>query len=138
MIHRLLAAGLFALLPAGQTAAAMGDNYFPANPFDARFCAGLHTQFRSENAARLACTTDTTAIVVEYYDYWPEAIGQSLALATQTGLTPGIVLVCRNDHAHCEIAAKAVESAFARMKAPVDLWDCGLLDASLSDCDKLE
>lgn len=137
-MHRLLTTGVLALLAAGPAIAAAGDNYFPANPFDARFCAGLETHLRSENATRLGCTDATTAIVVEYYDYWPEAIGQSLALASQTGLSPGIVLVCRNDHAHCEIAARAVESAFAQMKAPVSLWDCGIMDAALSECDKLE
>ena len=135
--HRTLLAVLATVVPMGASAAA-GDNYFPSNAYDQRFCAGLSQQFRSENAARIDCTSATNAIVVEYFDYWPEAIGQSLALAARTGLTPGIVLVCRNDHQHCANAASAVEATFARLAAPVTLWDCSLTDAALSDCDKLE
>lgn len=135
--HRALLAALAAILPLGGARAA-GDNYFPPNPYDQRFCAGLAQQFRSENAARIGCTSATTAIVVEYFDYWPEAVGQSLALAARTGLAPGIVLVCRNDHRHCENAAAAVVQAFAHSATPLTLWDCSLTDASLSDCDKLQ
>lgn len=135
--HRTLLAALATILPLGGALAA-GDNYFPPNPYDQRFCAGLTQQFRSENAARIDCTSATTAIVVEYFDYWPEAVGQSLALAAQTGLEPGIVLVCRNDHQHCENAASAVEKAFARVATPLTLWDCSITDAALSDCNKLE
>ena len=137
MMHRLLAASLLALLPLGGAIAA-GDNYFPKNPFDARFCAGLATTFRSENAARIECTSPTNAIVVEYFDYWPEAIGQSLAFATRTGLKPGIVLVCRNDHQHCANAASEVEAIFARLETPLTLWDCSITAASLDECIKLE
>lgn len=136
--YRTSLAALLSLLPLSAAIAAGGDNYFPRNIFDARFCAGLKTEFRSQNASRLDCVSDTTAIVVEYYDYWPEAIGQSLALAAQTGLKPGIVLVCRNDHAHCSIAAAEVEKAFEQIKAPLTLWDCSITDATLKDCDKLE
>lgn len=136
-MHRLITAALVVLL--GCTAAqAEGDGYFRKNPFDAQFCAGLTTTFRSENAARLNCTNATTAIVVEYADYWPEAIGQSLALAMQTGLQPGIVLVCRNDRQHCDAALAAVESAFSRLKAPFSLWDCRMADASLEACKERE
>jgi hypothetical protein len=138
MVKRLLIGLLITAMSLGGAAAAASDNYFPRNLYDARFCAGLKTEFRSENASRLDCTSATNAIVVEYFDYWPEAIGQSLALATKTGLKPGIVLVCRNDHQHCTNAASAVEATFARMNTPLTLWDCGLTDTSLAECNKLE
>ena len=137
MLHRLLAVTVMVLTSLGGAAAA-GDNYFPKNPYDMRFCAGLATSFRSENAARLECTSATNAIIVEYSDYWPEAIGQSLAFAAQTGLEPGIVLVCRNDHQHCANAAAEVEATFARFTSPLSLWDCGITASSLADCIKLE
>jgi hypothetical protein len=138
MINRLLFVGLLALAPMGESVAAAGDQYFPANPFDLRFCAGLDIEFRTGNGTRYECKTSTTAIVVEYHDYWREAIGQSLAFAAETGLTPGIVLVCRNDLGHCINAAKGVEAAFAKLKSPVALWDCNITDTRLSDCDRLE
>src|SRR5262245_12213808 len=123
MNNRLLAAGLVALMPWGAAAFA-GDHYFPQNPYDVRFCAGLKSEYRPGNASRLECTSATNAIVVEYHDYWPEAVGQSLAFASLTGLAPGIVLVCRNDHSHCANAAAAVEKVFADVKSPLALWDC--------------
>ena len=91
---------------------------------------------RETNGARLQCTDATTAIVVEYYDYWPEAVGQALAFAARTGLTPGIVLVCRSADAHCAIAAHAVEAALAPSAAPFRLWTCRLTDPTLAACSK--
>ena len=136
-LRQLSLIAVVGLLQIGSAQAA-GDGYFPANHYDLRFCAGLKTEFRSENATRIDCTSKANAIVVEYFDYWPEAIGQSLALAAKTGLEPGIVLVCRNDHEHCANAANAVEATFARIKSPLTLWDCGLTDTSLGDCHKAD
>src|SRR5690242_20124372 len=126
MMHvlRLLACALI-LLPAG---IANADNYFPANPYEARFCAGLDRDFRPENASRVDCLSKTNAIVVEYYDYWREAIGQSLALATERGLKPGIVLICRNDEQHCIKASGSVEATFSHFAVPLTLWECLLID----------
>lgn len=137
MTNGLLAVGLLALLPWGGNASA-GDHYFPKNPYDARFCAGLKTEFRPGNASRLDCTSAANAIVVEYNDYWTEAIGQALAFASATGLAPGIVLVCRNDHGHCDNAAAAVARVFVGVKSPLALWDCSITSATLRDCKKLQ
>ena len=122
----------FAVSPA----AAADNGYFPRNPYDTRFCAGLETAFRTGNGTRLDCTSKTTAIVVEYFDYWPQAIGQALALATETGRQPGIVLVCRNDRQHCASAGHDVESVFGRLRTPLTLWPCAMTDAWLGECYK--
>ena len=137
-LRHLTLVGLLVSAFAVSPADAADNGYFPRNPYDTRFCAGLETAFRTGNGTRLDCTSKTTAIVVEYFDYWPEAIGQALALATKTGLQPGIVLVCRNDRQHCDAAAHDVESVFAGLKAPLTLWTCALTDAALGDCHRAD
>ncbi|HWA20345.1 MAG TPA: hypothetical protein VG757_15270 [Devosia sp.] len=137
MLHvtRLLAAILLVLLPMGIAGA---DNYFPTNPYQARFCAGLETHFRPENAWRVDCVSSTNAIVVEYQDYWREAVGQALVLATERGLKPGIVLVCRNDEGHCIKASERIEATFAHFAVPLTLWECMVISPALGDCVRRE
>jgi hypothetical protein len=137
MLHitRLLAIALLIFLPAG---AANADNYFTPNPHQARFCAGLETHFRPENASRIDCVSATNAIVVEYQDYWREAVGQALVLATERGLKPGIVLVCRNDEGHCINAAAHIEATFEHFAVPLTLWECMLISPALRDCTRRE
>ncbi len=134
MLTRLIACALL-LVSAG---IARADNYFPANPYQARFCAGLHAEFRPENASRVDCLSPTTAIVVEYQDYWREAVGQALVLATESGLKPGIVIVCRNDEGHCINAAAGIQATLAHFAIPLTLWECLTIDRSLGDCDRRE
>jgi hypothetical protein len=125
---------VFAALLLAAAPAVAADGYFPANRTEARFCAGLERDYRPGNAARLACESPTDAIVVEYQDYWREAIGQALSLAAETDRRPGIVLVCRNDEQHCMAASTGVRAPFSRYAVPLTLWDCGLMDQALGDC----
>jgi hypothetical protein len=121
----------------GGPAAALDPGYFPRNAYQERFCAGLDAHYRATNAARIDCTDGTHAIVVEYQDFWPEAVGTAMAFATATGLEPAIVMVCRNDGQHCANAAAGIEATFARFALPLTLWQCRPIDASLEDCDRL-
>lgn len=111
--------------------------YFRSNPYQARFCQGLEPAYRATNAARVDCTDGTHAIVVDYQDFWPEAVGTAMAFATATGLEPAIVMVCRNDGQHCINAAAEIEATFAHFAVPLTLWQCLPIDASLADCDRL-
>jgi hypothetical protein len=132
----LAIAGFWAIFCGG--AVAGDDGYFPANAYQARFCAGLTQEMRQENASRVDCTSSTHAMIIEFQDYWREAIGQAIAFAAETGLRPGIVLVCRNDEQHCMNAAARIEIAFGHFAVPLTLWSCSIMSSSLAACPKVE
>ena len=57
---------------------------------------GGRTEVTMPDGTRCDILTDTIAYEVDFADKWAEALGQSLNYASQTGKTPGIILVLKD------------------------------------------
>lgn len=107
---------------------------FPERYYQEGFCAGMDVKIRLGEQQRADCLTGTQAIEVEWHDYWKAAIGEALAHGTETGLTPGIILVCREDQALCLDASQSARNVLSHYHIRATLWDCWPVDATLADC----
>lgn len=95
--------------------------------------AGYRTEVSMPNGTRADCVSETHAIEVEFAHKWAEALGQSLNYAAETGLAPGIILICkRGTEARCLTWALRLEQTIARWRLPVTVWRC---DAD-GDCER--
>ncbi len=106
----------------------------PERFYQQRFCAGMDSKIRLGEQLRADCLTKTQAIEVEWADYWKAAIAESLAHSAETGLAPGIILVCREDQALCLAASQAARDTLQHHLLHATLWDCLPIDLTLADC----
>jgi len=81
----------------------------PENYYQAKWCHKMHGQQEVvlPDKTRADCLTDTHAIEVNFANMWPEAIGQSLWCAMQTGMKVGIVLIVERPKDNCLTSAKS-------------------------------
>ncbi|MHB1104102.1 MAG: hypothetical protein ACYC0C_15280 [Devosia sp.] len=106
----------------------------PERFYQERFCAGLDTEIRVGQQRRADCISQTHAIEVVWHDEWKEGIGRALAYSAETGLLPGIVVVCRSDQAYCLKTSLLVRQTMTYHRIGGTLWDCLPINRRLSDC----
>ena len=106
----------------------------PERFYQERFCAGLDTEIRLGQQRRADCTSQTHAIEVVWHDEWKEGLGRALAYSAETGLLPGIVVVCRSDQAYCLETSLLVRQMLSYHHVRATLWDCLPIDDGLGDC----
>lgn len=99
-----------------------------------RLCQGLRLDAYIGQQRRPDCVSETHVIEIVFHDKWREGIGRALAYSADTALTPGVVLVCRSDQAHCLASSLFVRRTLAHHKLNATLWDCLPIHLSLSDC----
>ncbi len=102
--------------------------------YQARFCAHMQREVRLGPQRRADCMTSTLVIEVDWADKWKEGIGQSLAYAAETGLVPGIILVCRQSRARCLASSLFTRQTLGRFGISAVIWECLPADKGLQDC----
>lgn len=103
--------------------------------FQELLCKGMLLERTLKSGARADCISGSHAIEVEFTHKWAEAIGQSLHYAAETGLKPGIILVCREaDESHCLRDTYRAETTIERWKLPIKVWRCGQEMQTLAEC----
>ncbi|HHS82127.1 MAG TPA: hypothetical protein ENJ68_01275 [Devosia sp.] len=102
--------------------------------YQARFCAHMQREVRLGPQRRADCMTSTLVIEVDWADKWKEGIGQSLAYAAETGLVPGIILVCRQSKARCLASSLFTRQTLSRFGISAVIWECVPADKGLQDC----
>lgn len=110
----------------------------PQEFYQERFCAGMNLEVPVGEPRRADCISETHAIEVDWHDDWKEGLGQALAYSAATELTPGIILVCRSDQAHCLRSSLFIRQTMTYHNVRSTLWDCLPIDESLADCTRWE
>ena len=89
------------------------------------WCDGQNGQAEAElnDGTRVDCLTKTHAIEMDFSSKWPEAIGQSLYYAMQTGRKAGIVLIIRNlgELYHWD----RMNTVIKKYQLPITTWKLG-------------
>jgi hypothetical protein len=106
--------------------------------YQERFCAGMDVAIRLGWQRRADCINETHAIEVDWHDEWKYGVSQMLAFSAETGLMPGIVLVCRSDQGHCLKSSLLLRQTITHHKIRSTLWDCLPIDESIEDCIRWE
>ncbi len=102
--------------------------------YQERFCAGMDIEIRLGRQRRADCISQTHAIEIDWHDEWPEGIGRALVFSAETGLPPGIMLVCRSDQAHCVKASALARQTLSHHHVKGTLWDCLPVHKNLGEC----
>jgi len=87
-------------------------------------CAGMAVERFLPSGGRADCLSDRFAIEVDFSEKWPEAIGQALYYAAETGKQPGIILVCRMRDDQCLKHSYRLCSTLASWQLPITVWEC--------------
>ena len=98
------------------------------------FCAGMDQEVVLGGMGRADCVSSTHAIEVDWTDKWHEGLGQALSYATATGLSPGLILICRNDESLCLRHSLAAREVLAAQAIQSMIWECAADARALSDC----
>ena len=110
----------------------------PERFYQERFCAGLDIEIRLGKHRRADCISQTHAIEVDWHDEWQEGLGRALVYSAQTGLLPGIVLVCRSDQGHCLKSSLLARQTMSYHHIKGTLWDCLPIHERLDECTRWE
>ncbi|MCW5695770.1 MAG: hypothetical protein KIS96_03435 [Bauldia sp.] len=110
---------------AAQTEAEMRD----------RLCATYEREVRTPAGTYVDCVGLGRAIEIDWTEKWAEAIGQALHYAAETGLHPGIILICRQSQGACLAHALRLESTLAHWGIAITVWYCGIEAKTLAVCD---
>lgn len=100
-------------------------------------CDGMRQEATLPAGTRADCLGERHAIEVDYSHKWHEAIGQALHYAAETGLEPGIILVCRLPAEHCLRHKLLALGTIRFWKLPVHVWLCELPASSLDACEHI-
>ncbi|MCW5697389.1 MAG: hypothetical protein KIS96_11745 [Bauldia sp.] len=100
-----------------------------------RLCAPFQREVRTPAGTYVDCITGLHAIEIDWTEKWAEAIGQALHYAAETGLYPGIILICRQSEGACLAHALRLESTLAYWGIAMTVWYCGIDAAKLSRCE---
>ena len=97
-------------------------------------CTGMGIEVQAGGGTRIDCLSDSHAIEVDFSDKWAEGLGQAMLYAARTGLTPGVILICRRSAWACQRHGKRLIEAAAYWQIPLAVWQCPANVTRLSDC----
>jgi len=124
------------LVNVGGHAAASGNS----RPRQVALCAGMALEVYVPSGGRADCLSETHAIEVEWAADWYSAVGQSLYYAAETGLEPGIILLCPATSADthgeglCRSYLYRLDVALRRWSLPIRVWECFSDNVTLDTC----
>lgn len=99
-----------------------------------RLCAKLRMEVVLPSGARLDCLAPNFAIEIDWTEKWAESIGQALDYAAETGLKPGIILICRDAKHLCIGRLDRLLETRRDWRLPITVWYCDIRSPSLQTC----
>ena len=105
--------------------------------YQATLCQGWEIEHTLPDGARVDCLSDAHAIEIDFSDKWAEGIGQALFYGAQTGLGPGLILVCRQQLETCQGHLERALSVVEAYDLPLSVWACEAGARRLEECEAL-
>ena len=97
-------------------------------------CSGWTIEQSLSDTTRVDCISSTHAKEVDFSDKWAEGIGQALYYSTQTGLEPGLILVCRRQPDTCQGHLDRALAVVGEYGLPLTVWICEPEARALAEC----
>lgn len=97
-------------------------------------CAGMAQEVTVASGGRADCVSPTHAIEVDWTENWAAGLGQAMHYASQTGLEPGLILICHQQERTCLGHVLRAEATFAHWRIVATIWRCTLTDTALDQC----